>query len=98
MKQLLQGLFKLSLLLSCTQVFALDHDFGSWQGFFAQGNINETSPWGYFLEAQQRVGRDQSSLNRLLLRWAVRYQMQPGLFLYAGHAWTPMHWLTEVDS
>lgn len=79
----------LSTFLLSEPSWSLDQDPGSWQGFFAQGSLHETSPWGYFLEAQQRVGKDQTVQNRILLRWAIRYQLQPGLFLYTGHAWTP---------
>jgi hypothetical protein len=83
-KTLVRMLLTSAILLSTYQSLALDHDVASWQGFIAQGHVNEATPWGYFIEAQQRVGRDQSNMNRLLMRWAVRYELKPGLFSLCG--------------
>jgi len=71
------------------QCQAWDDDFTSWMAVFAQGPIQKNSKIGTFLEAQLRGGATINSSNRILLRAAARYEIQPSFFAYAGYGWTP---------
>ncbi len=70
-----------------TKVDAQSSDFQSWTQVITQVNLN--TEWFVYMEAQPRVGDDISRLERLLIRPALGYRINPNVALFLGYAWTP---------
>ncbi|MCX6114345.1 MAG: DUF2490 domain-containing protein [Proteobacteria bacterium] len=70
-----------------TKTFAQNTDVQSWTQVITQVNLNKE--WFAYMEAQPRVGDDISRLERLLIRPAIGYNINPNIALFLGYAWTP---------
>ena len=73
--------------IPCAKTYAQSTDFQSWTQVIAQVNINKE--WFTYMEVQPRVGDDISRLERLLIRPAIGYTINPNIALFLGYAWTP---------
>jgi len=69
------------------KTFAQNNDVQSWTQVITQINLNKE--WFAYMEAQPRVGDDISRLERLLIRPAIGYNINPNIALFLGYAWTP---------
>lgn len=70
-----------------THANAQSTDFQSWTQVITQVNLNKE--WFAYMEAQPRIGDDISRLERLLIRPAMGYNINPNVALFLGYAWTP---------
>ena len=70
-----------------TKTFAQNTDVQSWTQVITQINLNKE--WFAYMEAQPRAGDDISRLERLLIRPAIGYNINPNIALFLGYAWTP---------
>ena len=78
-------------LVSCcipfTTTYAQGTDVQSWTQVITQVTINKE--WFAYMEAQPRLGDDISRLERLIIRPAMGYNINPNVALFLGYAWTP---------
>lgn len=65
----------------------ISSDFANWTGLFFQADFDK--PIGYYLEVQDRINQNLSVGNRFIVRPAVRFNILPGLSLWAGYGWLP---------
>jgi len=84
------AIFFATLTASCltsTLSYAQSSDVQSWTQVITQ--VNLTKEWFVYMEAQPRVGDDISRLERLLIRPAFGYNVNPNVALFLGYEWTP---------
>ncbi len=84
------ALFFDALIVSClssSPSYAQSSDVQSWTQVITQ--VNVTKEWFVYMEAQPRVGDDISRLERLLIRPALGYNVNPNVALFLGYAWAP---------
>jgi hypothetical protein len=72
-------------------------DLQSWTQVIATVNLDEQKKWFAYMEAQPRVGDDISRLERLLIRPALGYNINPDVALFVGYAWTPTFTNSSYD-
>jgi len=75
--------------------FAESTDNQSWTQVITQVKLNKE--WFAYMEAQPRVGDDISRLERLLIRPAMGYNINPNIALYLGYAWTPTYMNNQYE-
>jgi hypothetical protein len=73
--------------LTSTLSYAQSSDVQSWTQVITQ--LNVTKEWFVYMEGQPRVGDDVSRLERLIIRPALGYNINPNIALFLGYAWTP---------
>ena len=73
--------------IPCAKTYAQSTDFQSWTQVIAQVDINKE--WFTYMEVQPRVGDDISRMERLLIRPAIGYTINPNIALFLGYAWAP---------
>jgi hypothetical protein len=97
----MSNLFKLILLflffLIPNSSKAIPNDTQSWSLLTALINMDEAKKYALYLEAQPRIGDNVEKTERLLLRSAVVYNLDPQLSFYLGYAWTPTFINTNYD-
>lgn len=69
----------------------VDTDFQLWFMASLIAPIDEEKKFSVYLEAQPRIGDDAGSHERLILRSAAVYNINPDLSIYLGGAWTPSY-------
>ncbi|MEY4667477.1 MAG: hypothetical protein RL518_176 [Pseudomonadota bacterium] len=72
---------------SITNTYAQSSDWQSWTQVITQVKVNQE--WFSYMEVQPRVGDDISRMERLLIRPAVGYNINPNIALFLGYGWTP---------
>ena len=70
-----------------TKTHAESSDFQSWAQLITQVELNQD--FFAYMEAQSRIGDDSSRLERLLIRPAMGYNINPNIAVFLGYAWTP---------
>ena len=70
-----------------TMTHAETSDFQSWAQLVTQVKLNQD--FFAYMEAQPRMGDDSSRLERLLIRPAMGYNINPNIAFFLGYAWTP---------
>jgi hypothetical protein len=91
MKLLLTNLLSLGLLLfSATSAHAIPTDFQDWTQVTAHVSLDKDKTHQLYFEVQPRVGDHWQRMERLLIRPAVVYNVNPNIGLYLGYAWTPL--------
>lgn len=70
-----------------TKTYAESSDFQSWAQLITTVKLNQD--FFAYMEAQPRLGDDSSRLERLLIRPAMGYNINPNIALFLGYAWTP---------
>ena len=95
-------LFSFSILFEVILIkkaHAQQSDFQIWSLVTADISIDEgEKKWLIYLETQARAGDDASDFERILLRPAIGYNLNPNLTFFLGYAWTPTFLNTNLLS
>ncbi len=75
------------LLLAPSPAAAVDTDFQEWSLFMVQKDLGKR--WIGYFEVQPRFGNDVSELDRLIVRPAVGYRINPNISIWQGYGYTP---------
>jgi hypothetical protein len=78
-------------LVGRSEAHAQSHDLQSWTQIISTVSLDTEKKWFAYGEVQPRVGDDISRLERLLIRPALGYNINPNVALLLGYAWTPTY-------
>jgi len=85
-----RSLLALCLLVGLPRCAAAQQsDFQSWTQVIGTVSLDKDNKWFAYTEAQPRIGDDISRLERLIIRPALGYNINPNVALFLGYAWTP---------
>ena len=74
-----------------SETHAQSHDFQSWTQVISTVSLDPQKEWFAYMEVQPRIGDDISRLERLIIRPALGYNVNPNVALFLGYAWTPTY-------
>lgn len=78
------------IFIGISPVHGVPTDFQDWTLLTAHVKLDEAKRYQFYFEIQPRVGDNWQRMERLLVRPAVVYNVNPHLALYLGYAWTPL--------
>jgi hypothetical protein len=78
------------VIIGAAPVRAVPTDFQDWTLLTAHVKLDEAKKYQLYFEVQPRVGDNWQRMERLLIRPALVYNVNPNLGLYLGYAWTPL--------
>jgi hypothetical protein len=77
--------------ITTSETHAQQSDFQSWTQVISTISLDTSNKWFTYFEVQPRIGDDISRLERLLIRPALGYNINPNVSLLLGYAWAPTY-------